>query len=512
MAGNINEIKTRIALKQGTYEYWTTDAGKDITPLYGEVCFCEIPAADSEKPNNGSAEATNPPTVLFKVGDGTHKFADLKWASALAADVYDWAKKSESEFIEWVQTLIEIPSTDWNDIPNKPNLVNSITAGNDGVVVEPKNGDVIVSHGQLVGDVEEFSYLGGSGFYDGCYVAAIKGDEFGHVGFVEYGSLPSISIKHDQGQEAFDNDEIWVVSGLTVDKQDGHILELTNELAATTKGVQSAIGEYEKFGVDNTTVNALGGIAAGTNLKDKTLHEILEALLLPYVAPAIAQPTRIPSTTSAIEMGKDQTITGVAVTVTKKSKPITKVAIYLSGSNELIAEKSGDDPVKNGSTSLVKDGGSISFENLSIAVPSTNVTIYAKAWDEQGTEVTSTKTANWSFVYPYYYGICAEDKTPSTLTAEDIKAMTKDVRAKGEKSYTYTTDIDGVGHKMVIAYPTAYGTLKKALDSNGFDYLAEGYEYDSLSITGEDGSAQTYYVYAQKNASYVTNFVMKYQY
>jgi hypothetical protein len=85
--------------------------------------------------------------------------------------------------------------------------------------------------------------------------------------------------------------------------------------------------------------------------------------------------------------------------------------------------------------------------------------------------------------------------------------MTKDIKGKGEKSYTYTTN----NQKMVIAYPKAHGVLKKALDPNGFDYLGD-YDRAELSITGLDGSAQPYYVYAQKAPSFVTSFTMKYQY
>ena len=82
---DFKEIRTRIALKQLTYAEW--DAIKDTyKPLRGEVCFCEIP--------EGNAEATNAPTVLFKVGDGVNVFGQLNWASALAADVYSWAKKN----------------------------------------------------------------------------------------------------------------------------------------------------------------------------------------------------------------------------------------------------------------------------------------------------------------------------------------------------------------------------------------------------------------------------------
>lgn len=103
MADLIKEIKTRVALRTGDYAYWTTGAGKDIELYKGEVCICTVATADNQ--------ATNAPTVLFKVADANgKKFADLDWCSAKAADVYDWAKKSQEEFITWVNTVVEHPA------------------------------------------------------------------------------------------------------------------------------------------------------------------------------------------------------------------------------------------------------------------------------------------------------------------------------------------------------------------------------------------------------------------
>jgi hypothetical protein len=88
-----NKLLTRISLKYDTLANWSDSTkenkGANLVLNKGEVGFCEIPT--------GSTEATNAPTVLFKVGDGTHKFSELKWASALAADVYAWAKCSHVE-------------------------------------------------------------------------------------------------------------------------------------------------------------------------------------------------------------------------------------------------------------------------------------------------------------------------------------------------------------------------------------------------------------------------------
>ena len=77
-------LKTRIKLKYDTLTNWQGE-GASVVLLKGEVAVCEVPTG-------GSLEQVTPPAILFKVGDGTKKFSELPWASALAADVYAWAK------------------------------------------------------------------------------------------------------------------------------------------------------------------------------------------------------------------------------------------------------------------------------------------------------------------------------------------------------------------------------------------------------------------------------------
>lgn len=85
------ELLTRIALKYDTYANWTDESvegkGANLVLLAGEIGICEI-----ENKNQGAQTA---PTVLFKVGNGKDAFKSLQWASAKAADVYDWAKASD---------------------------------------------------------------------------------------------------------------------------------------------------------------------------------------------------------------------------------------------------------------------------------------------------------------------------------------------------------------------------------------------------------------------------------
>lgn len=90
---NVKTLKTRIALKYDSYTNWTTSPGKDLVLLKGEIGICEIP---NTEPSN--KEATTAPTVLFKIGDGEKKFSELNWASAKAADVFNWAKAQTVEY------------------------------------------------------------------------------------------------------------------------------------------------------------------------------------------------------------------------------------------------------------------------------------------------------------------------------------------------------------------------------------------------------------------------------
>lgn len=74
-------FNTRISLKYDTYAQWVE---KDPQLLVGEVAVVVVPAE--------TGAVAKGPAVLFKVGDGAHKFSKLQFTAGLAADVYDWAK------------------------------------------------------------------------------------------------------------------------------------------------------------------------------------------------------------------------------------------------------------------------------------------------------------------------------------------------------------------------------------------------------------------------------------
>jgi hypothetical protein len=101
-------LNTRIKLRYASYAEWQNSS---VQLLPGELAVCYIEANNSEIKNTA-------PTVLFKVGDGEHVFKDLKWSSARAADVYDWAKaESRPEYTKGDVGLGNVDNT--SDL-NKP--------------------------------------------------------------------------------------------------------------------------------------------------------------------------------------------------------------------------------------------------------------------------------------------------------------------------------------------------------------------------------------------------------
>ena len=92
-------IKTRLKLKYDTFANWEK-VKTTFVPLKGEVCLIEVP--------NNVDPIHNAPSIVFKVGDGTTAFGDLKYGSALAADVYSWAKAANK------------PTYSWSEIKGRP--------------------------------------------------------------------------------------------------------------------------------------------------------------------------------------------------------------------------------------------------------------------------------------------------------------------------------------------------------------------------------------------------------
>lgn len=82
-------LNTRILLKYDSYANWTKN---NPVLKIGEMAIATVASNDTNKTNTGFQ---NLPNVVLKVGDGTSHYNDLKFVSALAADVYEWAKAAD---------------------------------------------------------------------------------------------------------------------------------------------------------------------------------------------------------------------------------------------------------------------------------------------------------------------------------------------------------------------------------------------------------------------------------
>ena len=112
----IKELKTRIALKYDTLAHWQES---NLVLKAGELAIAYL--GDSKDLTTAvQGEGVNQKPVLFKVGDGSHTFKDLPFASALAADVYTWAKQSEGDF---VNNFLSLKTSDGTSIQAKLNAV-----------------------------------------------------------------------------------------------------------------------------------------------------------------------------------------------------------------------------------------------------------------------------------------------------------------------------------------------------------------------------------------------------
>ena len=294
-----------------------------------------------------------------------------------------------------------------------------------------------------------------------------------------------------------DKHAIADVDGLQ-DALDAHtdaIDAINDETTGVLAQAKSYVDEEDVFVTDMKTINALGGIAAGTDLNNLTTHEVLKKLLYPYVDATVGNATASPNG-GTYEKGVTKTITSVSISITKKSEPITSVALY-NGST-LIEEKTGD---------AVKNGGTITFSGLSVEVPTNGnqLTVKVTYPDANGNAKTvEKKTTAMSFVYPYYMGACAAG---TSVDETLVESLTKKIEGKANKSHSF----DLSDSHIVFAYPKAHGVLKSVIDPNGYETIS-GYNRSEVSVTGLDGTAQTYYVYVSKDSATSTGFTVNFKY
>ena len=294
-------LNTRIQLKYDSYENWFNNEiagqGANLVLKEGEVGICAIPVGTTVD------GIKNPPHVMLKVGDGSTPFSSLKWLSARAADVEEWAKAEK-----------------------KP-----------------------------VYSAEEITGIGE-------YIAKYVDEELGiSVDTNTVYQIVKVDDSHYKLQSKAAGTEAWA------DVVDSEIVipESTKVETSDINGNIKVDGEEVKvyndvFATDIKTVNALGGIAAGADLNGMTTHEILNTLLFPYVAFTLNSTSRS-AAAATLENGATQTLNSASISITKKSKPITSVKL-MNGST-VLGEKTGDEVAAGGTITFSNLGITVSKSN-----------------------------------------------------------------------------------------------------------------------------------------------------
>lgn len=262
----------------------------------------------------------------------------------------------------------------------------------------------------------------------------------------------------------------------------GSIPAADNELLKVKTAKEALI--YTDESANGATVT-VGGVVKGKKYADTPIMQILDDILHPYVAPSAFKMTLSPTNGGVFEKGTTINLTSGTVSWSAGSQNVNKVEI-----------KNGSTVLGSNSLSTAATSSAVSF---TLAVKDTT-TISSTITDP--TKSYAGANVTFTYVYPLYHGTT----TTEIPTAAEIQAMTKHVEVKGTKTYSFTSN----NARCVFAYPSSYGNVSKIFDPNNFD-VTSTFTKSTVSITGLDGTAQTYNVYVN-SASTVTNFNFKFQF
>lgn len=220
---------------------------------------------------------------------------------------------------------------------------------------------------------------------------------------------------------------------------------------------------------------AVGGIAKGTTFENKSMSDMFNALLYPYVAPSNLV-LNASEMNGVFESGTTVTLNSVSWSFNKNSGTPSKLVLKILGETD-ITIASGN-VATSGTYNLTKSITGDTYARLVLTY-------------EKGTINSNTVYA--TFVYPYYYGVGAVGTDPETLT--------KLVQSKGSKTLSFSPN----KQHIIFAYPKSYGDLKSIKDSNGFENI------NGFTKT-EGGSKVPYLIYTSNEASTNTNFKLTFSY
>lgn len=370
------QLNTKIKLRYDTLENWqkTDVAGKggNLVLLQGEVAFCEVPntGISGGKTVDDTGTHNYRPTVLFKVGakdenGNLQAFKDLPWGSALAADVYSWAKEANKPSYN----ASEITLTDSAGNTQQSNVEDAI-AEIYRAISNLTGGAGTISQQIAALTPDDPNAPGTSGVQAGTnnYITGLKVDGNGHL-TLQTASLENY-IKAITGTPDNDKtiqDEIDSLEDVISDLEVTDGQANTNSVAMTS-GDTVVVSVTQKDGKIAVTKQSLGlGTAAradkstiaiadgaddvGESTENNNL--VTAAQVATYVKARTAALTGATHFKGALTVGQDETAADVLAAI---SNPVAG-DIYLVGTAEYIYNDDADNSGANAGWVLLGDEG-----------------------------------------------------------------------------------------------------------------------------------------------------------
>lgn len=238
-------LNTRIRLKYDTLANWTSN---NPVLLAGELAIVEVP--------NNVDPIHNAPTILIKVGDGSSTFTELGWSSALAADVYAWAKAATKPTYTAAEVGAEATGTAQGLI-NALDKTDSAVAGQYVSAVSQTDGVITVTRAALPTGV---TYTFAEGTTDGAFVVTPSN-----------GSAQTVNI-HGLGSAAYEDTGAFEAAGAvnthnTSPTAHNDIRQEVTALAEKVSGRATAYVFQNKSDPDYTTaIGKAGSFVVGDTI------------------------------------------------------------------------------------------------------------------------------------------------------------------------------------------------------------------------------------------------------
>lgn len=205
-----------------------------------------------------------------------------------------------------------------------------------------------------------------------------------------------------------------------------------------------------------------------------------------YIAPTISLSCSPAQTVR--EKGTVVSAVTMSATTVKKTEDIVAVRHYRNG--VLVDTEASPAP-----------GGGV--ESFVESTPfSDNMSFYSRV-DDTTTIGTQSNTVSYPFAYPYYEGRGAAGLNAAGIVAN----LTKVVRSS---TASVPVTSSPTSEHFYFCYPAAYPALTSILDPSSFEILS-GFTVRTVTITGLDGTPQSYRVYELTNPTTQVAFTVTYK-